>query len=113
MINSELLQLILVVTRFTKLRVLRRQPTDSNDQQTSATETSGVSTKSTTTRMPNGDVEVNIRVKIPKDAQFSINGNAGSPTETVMRGLVDNINQKGGTKKKRPRRKKQTRRKKA
>ena len=87
--------------------------TDSNDQQTSATETSGVSTKSTTTRMPNGDVEVNIRVKIPKDAQFSINGNAGSPTETVMRGLVDNINQKGGTKKKRPRRKKQTRRKKA
>ena len=89
------------------------QGTQANENETSATETSGVSTKSTTTRMPNGDVEVNIRVKIPKDAQFSINGNAGSPTETVMRGLVDNINQKGGTKKKRPRRKKQTRRKKA
>ena len=73
----------------------------------------GVSTKSTTTQMPNGDVEVNIRVKIPKDAQFSINGNAGSPTETVIRGLVDNINSKnGGTKKKRSRKRKQTRRKK-
>ena len=84
-----------------------------NSNESFANETNGVSTKSTTTQLPNGDVEVNIRVKIPKNAQFSINGNAGSPTETVMRGLVDNINQKGGTKKKRPRhRKKQTRRKK-
>ena len=85
------------------------QEPESSSAQTAETQTSGVSTKSTTTRMPNGDVEVSIRVKIPKDAQFSINGNAGSPTETVMRGLVDNINQSAGTKKKRSRRRKQTR----
>ena len=88
------------------------QANDSDSQQTSATETNGVSSKSTTTRMPNGDVEVNIRVKIPKEAQFTINGNAGSRTETVIKGLMDNINQSGGTKKKRRKRKKHTRRKK-
>jgi len=88
------------------------QANDNGSQQTSATETNGVSSKSTTTRMPNGDVEVNIRVKIPKEAQFTINGNAGSRTETVIKGLMDNINQSGGTKKKRRKRKKHTRRKK-
>ena len=76
------------------------------------THSNGVSTKSTTSRLSNGDVEVNIRVKIPKDAQFSINGNAGSPTETVIKGLVDNINQNGGTRKNKTKRSKYTRRRK-
>ena len=71
----------------------------------------GVSTESTTSQLSNGDVEVNIRVKIPKDAQFSINGNAGSSAETALKGLVDNINQNGGTKKKKKKQNKNTRRK--
>ena len=72
----------------------QNKQSDTSDE----TATDGVSTKSTTTRLPNGDVEVNIRVQIPANAQFSINGNAGSPTETVIKGLVDNINKKkGGT----------------
>ena len=53
---------------------------------------SDVSTKSTTTQRDNGDVEVNIKVVIPKNANFSINGNAGVNVETGLNSLTTNIN---------------------
>lgn len=51
-----------------------------------------VSTKSTTTQLDNGDVEVNIKVIIPKNANFSVNGNAGTNIEAALTGLTNDIN---------------------
>jgi len=51
-----------------------------------------VSTNSKTTQLDNGDVEVNIKVIIPKNANFTINGKTGVDLETALQGVTTQIN---------------------